>query len=222
MMKNKLMIFDLDGTLIDSRLDIANALNMALEIEGFAKREVDEIASYVGKGAENLVQRAMFSDKAEDFQRVFIRFLEVYQKNLLQETKLFEGALDFIENSSRWKKAIITNKPLLHTKRIVEGLGLNKYFTWIIGADSLPVLKPDPGVMEPICQEMSDWEQAVMIGDSIVDIDFAKAAKLTSVVLTHGFSTEEELTSAKPDFIVKNFKELSCLSIFSSNNEHNI
>ncbi len=209
------MIFDLDGTLIDSRLDIANALNQALNTEGFSQLPIEQIVSFVGRGAGTLVREAMGPHSAEDFQRVFLKFLEVYQQNILVETKLYEGALQFIEKSSHWQRAIVTNKPLKHTQEILSRLHLNQYFRWVIGADSLPVYKPDPGVMVPIQQELGEWETGVMIGDSIIDIQLAKRVGLVSVALTHGFGTQEELALAEPDFIVSDFKELSSLPIFN-------
>jgi phosphoglycolate phosphatase len=210
----KLLIFDLDGTLIDSRKDIANSLNFALEKEGFPVLPSEQIHNLVGWGARKLVEDALGNPSHEDLERVFQSFFEHYDQNLLEETTLYPEVLPFLEATGSWRRAVITNKPEAFTKKILKGLNLESYFDWVLGGDSLTVRKPDPGVLNPILEEIGQIQPGVMIGDSLVDYEFAQAAGLLTCLLTHGFGLPHELEAAKPDFLVQDFSELATLELF--------
>ena len=218
---NKLLIFDLDGTLIDSRKDIANSLNAALKQEGFPTLPNRQIENLVGWGARKLVEDALGNPKAEELQRVFQTFMEIYDRHLLDETTAYPDALPFLQATADWQKAVITNKPEALSKKILKGLDLERYFPWVLGGDSLAVRKPDPKVLEPIRQALGEFHPGVMIGDSLIDLEFARAAGLLTCLLTHGFGLPHELEEARPEYLVKDFAELARLPLFRDKSKIN-
>ncbi|MDX1387294.1 MAG: HAD hydrolase-like protein, partial [bacterium] len=150
----KLLVFDLDGTLIDSRQDIATSLNFALEQEGFPVLSKKEIHNLVGWGARKLVADALGNPSQEDLERVFQSFWKYYDQHLLDETALYPDVLPFLDSTENWHRAVITNKPEGFTHKILKGLKLDSYFDWIFGGDSMAVRKPDPAVLDPIRAEL--------------------------------------------------------------------
>jgi phosphoglycolate phosphatase len=214
----KLLVFDLDGTLVDSRRDIANSLNDALRQEGFPELPPKQIEVLVGWGAKQLVQDALGKPQEEELNRVFNRFWKCYEEHLLDETRPYEGVVEFLRTTGDWQRAVITNKPEGFSRKILKGLELDSYFQWIIGGDSLMVRKPDPAVLDSIRVSLGGWDTGVMVGDSVVDLEFGKAAGLVNCTLTHGFGIREELAALSPDYLVEDFWELAALPLFSGKN----
>ena len=214
-MAKKLLVFDLDGTLIDSRRDIADSLNFALKQEGFSQLPQKKIEDLVGWGAKQLVQEALGNPSEEDLMRVFLSFWNRYDAHLLDYTRPYDGVIEFLEATGDWQRAVITNKPEGFSRKIIQGLGLEKYFQWLVGGDSLAVRKPDAAAIQPIRDALGNWEIGVMVGDSVVDLTFGKAAGLINCALTHGFGIHEELRAMAPEFLVKDFFELSALPLFA-------
>src|SRR4030095_3221867 len=148
-----LIIFDLDGTLIDSKVDIANSVNYALEKEGFRTLPATAIQGFVGRGLSHLVQDVLGTPTAEEVQRVALGFWDHYMEHSLDETVLYPGVREFLTENPNLPKAVVTNKPYLLSKRILDGLNIDHHFRWLIGGDSLPVQKPSPEVLKPIMHE---------------------------------------------------------------------
>jgi phosphoglycolate phosphatase len=213
----KLLVLDLDGTLVDSRRDIADSLNFALKKEGFPELPRKKIEDLVGWGAKQLVKDALGNPSEEDLMRVFLSFWNHYDAHLLDHTRPYEGVMEFLQATGDWQRAVITNKPEGFSRKIIQGLELEKYFQWVIGGDSLAVRKPDAGVLHPIRLALGNWEIGVMVGDSVVDVEFGKAAGLINCALTHGFGIQDELAAMAPDFLIKDFWELAALSLFEKN-----
>jgi phosphoglycolate phosphatase len=211
----KLLVLDLDGTLVDSRQDIVNSLNHALKKEGFSELPRKQIEDLVGWGAKQLVRDALGNPSEEDLMRVFQTFWDCYDAHLLDETRPYDGAVEFLQATADWHRAVITNKPEGFSQKILRGLGLDQYFQWIIGGDSLAVRKPDPEVLSPIRESLGRWQLGVMVGDSVVDLEFGKACGLVNCTLTHGFGIREELAALSPDFLVEDFRELTSLPLFT-------
>src|SRR5262247_1792480 len=143
-----LIIFDLDGTLIDSKVDIANSVNYALEREGFRTLPSSTIESFVGRGLSHLVQDVLGTSTAEDVQRVALAFWDHYIEHSLDETVLYPGVRDFLGRRPDLPKAVVTNKPYILSKKILEGLNIDRHFRWLIGGDTLPVQKPSPEILK--------------------------------------------------------------------------
>src|SRR6202162_1069746 len=171
----KLVIFDLDGTLIDSRLDLVHSVNAALRHIGRAELPDDVIASYVGDGAPILIQRALGGEAVEDalVRRGLQFFLAYYREHKLDHTTVYDGvkeALTTIQRGSNGvprKMAVLSNKPVGPSRAIVEALGLGPFFAQVYGGNSFASKKPDPEGARQLLQELEvSPEQAVIVGDS--------------------------------------------------------
>lgn len=193
----KLIVFDLDGTLIDSRLDLANAVNaMLAEMKRPALPE-NVIAEYVGDGAGMLVRRALGDPDDEALVAQGLeQFLVCYRAHMLDHTYVYDGvfpALDALRsspNGGERKFAVLTNKPVRPSEAICSALGLSKYFFQIYGGNSFPTKKPDPEGLRALMREAdAEPEETVMIGDSVVDVLTARNAGTYVIGCTFGLSS---------------------------------
>ena len=217
----KLVIFDLDGTLIDSRLDLVHSVNAALRHIGRPALPDEVIASYVGDGAPILIQRALGGEQVDEatLHKGLEFFLSYYREHKLDHTTVYPGiadALRTIQNSANGtprKMAVLSNKPVNPSRAIVEALGLAKFFTQIYGGNSFATKKPDPeGVLKLLDESRALPEQAVIVGDSHVDVRTGRNAGLWTIGVTYGFSTHT-LKEEPPDVLVDSPEELA--TIFS-------
>jgi phosphoglycolate phosphatase len=206
----KLVIFDLDGTLIDSRLDLVHSVNAALRHIGRPELPDDVIASYVGDGAPILIQRALGGEQvAESAVRKGLEFfLAYYREHKLDHTTVYPGiaeALSTIQQSSNGtprKLAVLSNKPVIPSLAIVEALGLGQFFFQIYGGNSFATKKPDPEGAHKLLEESGVTpEQAVIVGDSHVDVRTGRNAGLWTIGVTYGFATHT-LEDEPPDILV--------------------
>lgn len=197
----KLVIFDLDGTLIDSRLDLVHSVNAALRHIGRPELPKDVIASYVGDGAPILIQRALGT---EQFDQALVRtglefFLTYYRAHKLDHTTVYPGiceALAAIQNSSNGsssgtqrKMAVLSNKPVGPSRAIIEALGMNRYFSQVYGGNSFATKKPDPeGALKLMEESGAAPEETAIIGDSHVDVRTGRNAGLYTIAVTYGFA----------------------------------
>jgi phosphoglycolate phosphatase len=193
----KLVIFDLDGTLIDSRLDLVHSVNAALRHIERPELPEDVIASYVGDGAPVLIQRALGGEEVDEalVRKGLEFFLSYYRAHKLDHTTVYPGlveALVAIQNSANGaprKMAVLSNKPVNPSRAIVEALGLGKFFSQIYGGNSFTSKKPDPEGARKLLEEYRvQPEQAVMVGDSHVDIRTGQSAGLYTIGVTYGFA----------------------------------
>jgi len=215
----QLVIFDLDGTLIDSRLDLVHSVNAALRHIGRPALPDDLIASYVGDGAPILIQRAL---GGEDVEEALIRkgleyFLSYYREHKLDHTTVYPGiaeALTAIQNSSNGTPramAVLSNKPVIPSRAIVEALGLGKFFSQIYGGNSFASKKPDPeGALKLLHEAGVRPEQAAMVGDSHVDVQTGQNAGLWTIGVTYGFATHT-FEEYPPDILVDHPHEIAAL-----------
>ena len=215
----QLLIYDLDGTLIDSRWDIANSVNWALKEMGFSELPLAQITSFVGSGVTHLMrsvltvalnQKASRSDKVEDFlERSVQLYKSRYREHLLDETKLYPGVQRALEHFKNRKQAVITNKPEIFSRQILKGLGVDSYFFRLIGGDQEFAKKPSP---EPVLEIMRSAQveagETIFIGDSAIDIETARNAGIKVIAVTHGFGGRAEIEKAAPDFILDDFSGL--------------
>jgi phosphoglycolate phosphatase len=186
-----LIVFDLDGTLIDSRLDLANSANEMLAGYGAAPLPVDEIAAMVGEGARVLVERVMDrAGIAGRFEEAFSRFLDVYHRRLLEHTRLYDGIGAAVRAAAAQgaSLALLTNKPGAHTKRILDGLGVAALFTWAIGGDEAYPRKPDPASLQALMNRAGvTADRTLLVGDSMIDVETARRAGVRICVALYGF-----------------------------------
>jgi phosphoglycolate phosphatase len=212
----KLLIFDLDGTLVDSRLDLANAVNAMLVHYGRQEEPSDLIASYIGDGAPMLVRRALGDPDDEYFIADALNFFMAhYREHLLDTTYVYPGTTEALDrmksgpDGQSRKMAVLSNKPVRPSQRIVDGLGLSPYFFQVYGGNSFHTKKPDPlGAMTLIREAGVTPEQTVMIGDSANDILTARAVGMWSIGLTYGLAPHQ-LEQAPPDILADSPAEMA-------------
>jgi phosphoglycolate phosphatase len=212
----KLVIFDLDGTLIDSRLDLVHSVNAALRHIGRPELPDDVIASYVGDGAPILIQRALGGEAVDEavLRQGLQFFLSYYREHKLDHTTVYHGvheALAHIQrtsNKSPRKMAVLSNKPVGPSRAIVEALRLGP-FTQIYGGNSFASKKPDPEGARKLLEENGVRpEETAIIGDSHVDVETGRNAGLWTVGVTYGFAPHT-LEESPPDVLVDKPHELA-------------
>src|ERR1700726_3058133 len=213
----KLVVFDLDGTLIDSRLDLVHSVNAALCHIGRAALPDDVIASYVGDGAPILIQRALGGEVVDDalVRQGLQFFLSYYREHKLDHTTVYAGvkeALSAVQRASNGvprKMAVLSNKPVNPSRAIIEALGLGPFFTQIYGGNSFATKKPDPEGARMLLQEAGvQPEEAVIVGDSHIDMETGSNAGLWSVGVTYGFAPHT-LKNSPSDVLVDTPGELA-------------
>jgi len=213
----QLVIFDLDGTLIDSRLDLVHSVNAALRHIGRPELPEDIIASYVGDGAPILIQRALGGEQVDEatVRRGLEFFLKYYREHKLDHTTVYPGiaqALAAIQSSSNGTPrtlAVLSNKPVVPSRAIVEALGLGQFFSQIYGGNSFATKKPDPEGARKLLEEYGVQPQdAVIVGDSHVDIETGRNAGMATVGVTYGFAPHT-LEEEPPDVVVDHPHELA-------------
>jgi phosphoglycolate phosphatase len=219
--KLKLLVFDLDGTLIDSAQDLCNSVNEALVHVGLKKLRNPVIAAYVGNGAPMLMRRALATSKNIEADQVdetlhataYGFFLDYYRAHKLDFTYAYVGVIEALQalrnlhdqpGSPARAMAVLTNKPVRPARGICEGLGMASFFLHIYGGDSFPKKKPDPlGLLTLMKETGARPEETVMIGDSRVDVETAHNAGVWSLGCTFGFGPQN-LMELPPDVIVDN------------------
>ena len=213
----KLVIFDLDGTLIDSRLDLVHSVNAALRHIGRPELPDDVIASYVGDGAPILIQRALGGEAVDEaiVRQGLQFFLSYYREHKLDHTTVYEGVKESLanvqlgSNGTRRKLAVLSNKPVVPSRAIVEALGLGPFFTQIYGGNSFATKKPDPEGARKLLEEAGIRpEEAAIVGDSHVDVETGQNAGLWTVGVSYGFAPHT-LEANPPDVLVDTPQELA-------------
>jgi phosphoglycolate phosphatase len=206
-----LLIFDLDGTLIDSSLDIGISMNATLRHLNRPALDQRTINSHVGDGAGMLVKRALGeSASADEVDEALRLFIEYYRQHALEHTKLYPGIRQVLDELRLGGHAlsILTNKPVRISQDIVAALGLSDYFFRVYGGDSLPEKKPHPiGIETLLSEAATSPKQALMIGDSDVDVRTARNARIQVCGVTWGLKPES-LRDPAPDFLVSDAREL--------------
>jgi phosphoglycolate phosphatase len=210
----KLVIFDLDGTLIDSRLDLIHSVNATLRHFNRPELPGDVVASYVGDGAPMLVRRALGDPKDQKFfKQALDFFLAYYREHKLDHTTIYPGipeALTHIQaNGTGRKMAVLSNKPVNPSRAIVDALGLGSFFVRVYGGNSFETKKPDPLGVRTLLQETGAApENAMIVGDSSIDVLTGRNAGIATCGVTYGFAPHT-LCEAPPDVIVQNPQELA-------------
>lgn len=207
-----LLIFDLDGTLIDSKLDLAEAVNATRAHVGMDRLENERVYSYVGNGAPVLIRRALGDDATEaQVEEALEFFLEYYRDHPLDFTTLYPGVKESLQRLSAAGKrmAVLTNKPVRISRVILEGLGVQSYFFQVYGGNSFEFKKPHPAGAQALMREAGvDRDATLMVGDSRVDVETALNAGIRCCGVTYGFQPES-LVDPPPDKLVNRMDELA-------------
>ena len=209
--KFDLVIFDLDGTLIDSRLDLANSANAARAFMGMGPIPNETVYSYVGNGAPMLIRRVLGPGASEDdIAKSLEFFIHYYHDHRLDFTVLYPGVRESLDSLAAGgvRMAVLTNKPVRISHLIVEGLNVAHHFGSVYGGNSFPEKKPSPvGILKLMDEFGAAPERTLMVGDSSVDIETARNAKVVACGVTYGFQPET-LRAMPPDILLDEFDQL--------------
>ncbi len=207
------VLFDLDGTLVDSARDLSAALNHVLRKAARPEMEIDRVRHMVGDGARALILKG-FSDSGAvpgnaDIKAILDDFLDYYLENIAERTIIFPGARQVIEDLAAREipLGLCTNKALRLSEKLMTEMGLAKYFSAIVGGDSFPYCKPDPRHLTATLEKMTAApERAVMVGDSANDIIAAQKAHMPVIGVSFGY-TKTPLAELNPDIIIDHFDD---------------
>lgn len=207
------LVFDLDGTLIDSALDIAIACNHTLAQSGRATRRTEEIRTFIGDGARALLARAAtLPNEAPELAALLETFLAYYTAHSTAHTALLPGAREVLGAFPGLRIALCTNKPRVTTEAVLTGLGLTGAFDVVLAGGDLPLQKPDPAPLLEIARRLQlSPAELVMIGDGPQDVLSARAAGARSVGVENGIADKARLHAARPDALVATLHELPAL-----------
>jgi phosphoglycolate phosphatase len=202
--------FDLDGTLIDSRSDLASSVNHVLRTMGLPEQAPETLYGYVGEGARVLVERALGSSHRARFDEGISLFMDYYGGHLLDATVPYPGMVELLDALAARGVAlsVLTNKPIGLSRAILDGLALTPRFVGVIGGDSLPVRKPDPSGLDQLRSlSATPRERTLLVGDSGIDVATARAGGVAFCGVAWGLSPEA-LLAAAPERIVHEAAEL--------------
>ena len=211
MIKNiELIIFDLDGTLVDSKQDIINAINFMLKEMSLPEKSNEEIISYVGKGIDELLVKSLESQDTDVNNKGLALFKSYYEKHPADHAYLYKGVEETLKYFKNKQKAVITNRNHKSALNILKKMGIYTYFTRIIGDDNKLCLKPSRDQFDKLFDILSvkKKDKIIMIGDMDVDIIAAKASGVLTCAVTYGFGKFDDIRKLKPDYIIDSISEL--------------
>lgn len=204
----KAFVFDLDGTLIDSKLDLVLSMNATLVHLGRQPLEHEQIASYVGGGVPLLMKRALGENSSEDeIEKGIVFFLDYYRAHMLDHTLPYSGVRECLEALQGRALAVLTNKPVKFSQAIIDGLSMSRYFRFVYGGNSFEKKKPDPIGLQTLLRDFQiEPREMMMIGDSEVDIQTARNAGTLACGVTYGLGRMQ--TQFPPDLLLDTLADL--------------
>ena len=198
-----LIIFDLDGTLVDSREDMANAVNFTLKKIGLKEKSISEISSHIGKGIEDLIRGSLGNKQEALLNRALSIFVEYYRKHSTDNTVLYPNVKEILEYFKNKRKAVVTNRNYEFALIALKKLGIYDYFENIIGGDDIGCMKPSACPLDRSMKGLNaNREEAIIVGDMDIDIIAGKRAGIITCGVTYGIGKKEDIIKAKPDFII--------------------
>lgn len=203
-----LLIFDLDGTLIESKWDIAKAVNLTLGEMGLPLRSEEEIFGFVGDGVKRLLRLSVGEENLNHYQEALRIFRGHYLAHCLDCTTFYPGIDSVLTHFSKKEKAVATNKSLEYTTKILDGLGRH-HFSYVVGGDNGFGLKPEPGMILHVLEQLGvEKDRAVLIGDSTNDINGGHNAGIKVCAVGYGMGNRERMLTCKPDWFIERPEEL--------------
>ncbi len=203
-----LLIFDLDGTLIESKWDIAESVNLTLGELGLPQRPIEEIFGFVGDGVKKLLRLAVGEDDRVSFEEALQVFRGHYLAHCLDRTRFYPGVEAALTHFSSKRKAVATNKSIEYTQVILQGLGAH-HFQFVVGGDNGFGLKPEPGMLLYIMEQMNvHRERTVLVGDSTNDINGGHNAGIRVCAVGYGMGNREKMAACNPDWFIERPEQL--------------
>ena len=186
---HRLIAFDLDGTIVDSRRDLADSANELITELGGTPLLEEDIGRMVGEGAAVLIRRALKAARVTEVRHALARFLEIYDTRLLKHTRVYDGVADVVRFArSLGHVAVLTNKPKAPSERILEGLGIRDLFDEVVGGDGPLGRKPDPAALQALMRDCgATAETTLLVGDSAIDHETAIRAGVRCCLVSFGF-----------------------------------
>ena len=204
------VLFDLDGTLVDSRADLVSAVNHALELAGRPGQTEAQITPHIGNGMVRLVSGVFGAVPEEVLAAGVAAFAAYYDEHCLDSTRLYDDVKDGLEAlAPRAKLAVVTNKPAAFTERILRGLGIRNHISSVVGGDSLPERKPHPA---PLLKALNDLNasplHALMVGDGMQDLLAGGAAGVRTCLARYGYGTSNDAAALSPTYTIDAFRDI--------------
>jgi len=206
-----LLIFDLDGTLVDTLEDIAASVNHTLARLGRNPISRDAVRQFVGDGIEALMARSL-AGRTDCLPEAVVLYREHHRKNLVVHSAVYPAVRETLEHFRALPMAVISNKTMEFVTPLIERLGIAHYLKMVIGADCGLPLKPAPDSVKRVMDECGvPKERAAIVGDGTTDVRAGKAAGIITCSVTYGFRSEDELRKAGPDYVIHSLSELKTL-----------
>ncbi|MBF0165304.1 MAG: phosphoglycolate phosphatase [Magnetococcales bacterium] len=212
------LLFDLDGTLVDSAPDLWRAMNHVLRLEGREPLPLEKVRHLVGHGARALLARGLLDDETAEpptndpaFEGAVRAFLDHYAEHLTDHSRPYPEVPEVLaELAGRgFALAVVTNKPERFSRKMLDQLDLARFFTVVIGGDTLPTRKPDPTPLLHALERLNvSLEQGIMIGDSETDLEAARRAGMPVILCAHGYNRGEDVRTLLPDRVMDRFGQL--------------
>jgi len=202
-------MFDLDGTLVDSRRDVAISLNLALEDMGVPTKEPEEIYPRIGGGVHNLLRKTLPPARDDLVECGVDLFWDYYKDHVLDTTVTYPGVYKMLEGFVGKKLAVVTNKPYNHTHKVLVGLDIDRYFVSVQGWKTGLKVKPDPEMLlRAIDEAGAEKARTLMVGDTLADIMSARSAGVRVCSVGYGYGEPEKLKEGLPDYFAESVAEL--------------
>lgn len=208
----RLLAYDFDGTLVDTKEDIAFSVNLALEEMGLQPRSREEIFSFVGHGVLNLMKKAVGTSNDADAKHAVDVFRKHYRLHVLDTTCFYPNCIEVLEHFESHLQAIVSNKPLEFVESILDGLHRRHHFASLYGGDSVANKKPDPEMVVHLLKTHNIRpEEALVIGDSPQDIEAGRRAGTATCGVSWGLRPLDEVKAARPDYLIDDMRQLKDL-----------
>ena len=205
----RLIIYDLDGTLADTLEDLTQAVNHTLRSLRAPELSREEVRGYVGRGVHDLIRSSLKTDEARRVDDGVAAFRAYYAQHLLDHTRLYPGASSLLDHFADRAQAVVTNKPDPFSQEILAALGVLRYFVAVIAGEAEFPKKPDPASVRALMARVQVHpEEALLVGDSAIDVETGRNAGIMTACVLHGLGGEAELRAARPDVLVRDFAEL--------------
>ncbi len=206
-----LVIFDLDGTLIDSAMDLAISLDLAMKEEGLRSLSVDELLQRISVGSKNLLRELVNDDRHAE-KRIFEHYIKHYSQRMFDNTKLYPNVLELLDLLQSKTVALVSNKREEPCKIILKYFKIDHHFKMVLGGDSLPLKKPNPAPILHICKELNiPPERTLMIGDSPVDLEAGQMAGAKTIGILEGLTPENVMRKNKANIFLKKVGDIIAL-----------